>query len=60
MFVASGLTPGESELELEEQDLRCRWFGRAEVEQMIRRGGITDDSTLAAYALYLLAGASAT
>ena len=26
---------------------------------MIRRGGITDDSTLAAYALFLLAGEAA-
>jgi len=59
VFVASGLTQGTPELELEEQDLRCRWFGRAEVERMIRRGGITDDSTLAAYTLFLLAGESA-
>jgi 8-oxo-dGDP phosphatase len=59
VFVASGLTPGTPELELEEQDLRCRWFGRAEVERMIRSGGITDDSTLAAYTLFLLAGESA-
>ena len=56
VFVAAGLTPSAPELEIEEQDLRCRWFRRAEVEEMIRRGGITDDSTLAAYALFLLAG----
>ena len=59
VFVASGLTPGTPELEIEEQDLRCRWFGRAGVEEMIRRGGITDDSTLAAYALFLLTGEAA-
>jgi hypothetical protein len=29
------------------------------VEQMIRQGGITDDSTLAAYTLLLLAGETA-
>jgi len=56
VFVASGLTPGTPELELEEQDLRSQWFPRAEVEEMIRRGGITDDSTLAAYVLFLLGG----
>lgn len=59
VFVATGLTPGAPELEIEEQDLRSRWFGRAEVEAMIRRGGITDNSTLAAYALFLLAGETA-
>jgi len=59
VFVASGLTPGTPELELEEQDLRCRWFGRAEMEQMILGGGIADDCTLAAYTLFLLAGETA-
>ena len=59
VFVASGLIPGEPDLEIEEQDLRSRWFGRAELERMIRRGGITDDATLAAYTLFLLAGATA-
>lgn len=54
VFVAAELTHGDSELELEEQDLRHRWFSRDEVEQMIRNGLITDDSTLAAYALLLL------
>jgi len=29
------------------------------VEAMIRRGGITDDSTVAAYTLFLLAGEAA-
>jgi 8-oxo-dGTP pyrophosphatase MutT (NUDIX family) len=55
VFVASGLTQGEPELEVDEQDLRCRWFGRGEVEEMIRGGGITDASSLAAYTLFLLA-----
>jgi 8-oxo-dGTP pyrophosphatase MutT (NUDIX family) len=59
VFVASGLTPGPPELEIEEQDLRGQWFARAEVEAMIRRGGIADGSTLAAYALFLLAGETA-
>jgi 8-oxo-dGTP pyrophosphatase MutT (NUDIX family) len=59
VFVATGLTHGPPELELEEQDLRSQWFGRAEVEAMIRQGGITDDCTLAAYTLFLLAGETA-
>ena len=54
VWVASGLTPGTPDLEVEEQDLRQRWFARGEVERMIRDGVITDDSSLAAYALFLL------
>jgi 8-oxo-dGTP pyrophosphatase MutT (NUDIX family) len=56
VFVATGLTHGTPELEIEEQDLRQRWFSRPDLEQMIRGGAITDDSTVAAYALYLLNG----
>jgi 8-oxo-dGTP pyrophosphatase MutT (NUDIX family) len=56
VFVARDLTPGTPELELEEQDLRSQWFPRADVDDMIRRGGLTDDCSLAAYALFLLAG----
>jgi 8-oxo-dGDP phosphatase len=59
VFVAAGLTAGPPELEHEEQDLRCQWFGRAEVERMMRTGGIADDSSLAAYTLFLLAGQAA-
>jgi 8-oxo-dGTP pyrophosphatase MutT (NUDIX family) len=51
VYLATGLTPGEPHLEVEEQDLVQRWFPRGEVEQMIRTGVITDDSTLAAYLL---------
>ena len=54
VFVATGLTPGTAELEVEEQDLVHRWFPRDELEAMIRTGIITDDSTLAAYTLFLL------
>jgi 8-oxo-dGTP pyrophosphatase MutT (NUDIX family) len=54
VFLATGLTPGTAELELEEQDLVHRWFPRAEVEEMIRTGIITDDSSVAAYTLLLL------
>ena len=34
--------------------MRQDWFSRFEVEDMIRRGAITDDSTIAAYLLYWL------
>jgi 8-oxo-dGDP phosphatase len=55
VFIATGLIAGEQDLEIEEQDLCHRWMPRAEVEAMIRGGQITDNSTLAAYALLLLA-----
>jgi hypothetical protein len=58
VFMATGLTHGTAELEVEEQDLVHRWFPRREVQAMIRTGIITDDSTLAAYALFLLSEAA--
>jgi 8-oxo-dGDP phosphatase len=58
-FVATGLTPGPAERETEEQDMRQAWVPRAEFEDMVARGAITDDSTLAAYALLLLMQARA-
>lgn len=57
VFVATGLTAGQPELELEEQDLRSQWFPRADVDEMIRHGVITDSPSLAAYTLFLLDGA---
>ena len=51
VFLATDLTPGPAHREVEEQDMRQRWFPRAEVERMLRDGEITDDSTLAAYLL---------
>ncbi|MEU6720439.1 NUDIX hydrolase [Nonomuraea sp. NPDC046802] len=54
VFVASELSHGEAAREVEEQDLRHRWFPRGEVEDMIRDGVITDNATLAAYTLFLL------
>ncbi len=53
-FVATGLTPGPPEREREEQDMRQAWVPRSVFEDMIGDGVITDDSTLAAYALLLL------
>jgi len=54
VFVAVELQAGEHAREHEEQDMHQRWVSRAEFEQMIRDGLVTDDSTLAAYLLLLL------
>jgi len=53
--LATGLEPGQPERETEEQDMAQAWVSRARFEQMIGEGLITDDSTVAAYALLLLA-----
>ena len=54
-FLATDLTPGPSDLEPEELDLKHEWVTRGEFEEMTRDRRIVDDSTLAAYALLLLA-----
>jgi 8-oxo-dGDP phosphatase len=54
VFLATDLTAGETAREASEQDMRQRFVPRAEFEAMVRDGRITDDSTLAAYALLLL------
>jgi 8-oxo-dGTP pyrophosphatase MutT (NUDIX family) len=54
VFLATDLTEGPHERELEEQDMRSAWFPRAEVERMITDGEITDAQTIAAYGLLLL------
>lgn len=51
VFLATDLTPGTPNREVEEQDMRQRWFPRPEFERMLLDGVITDDSTLAAYLL---------
>ncbi|MGQ0774531.1 MAG: NUDIX domain-containing protein [Pseudonocardiales bacterium] len=56
VFVAEDLTTGEYAREPEEQDMIHRWISRTDFENMIRHGEITDDSTLAAYTLFLLQG----
>src|SRR6201981_2620982 len=53
-FLATGLEPGTPERESEEQDMRQAWLPRARFQEMIAEGLITDDSTVAAYALLLL------
>jgi 8-oxo-dGDP phosphatase len=54
VFLATGLTEGEHAREHEEQDMHSAWFQRAEVEQMMRDGRITDAQSIAAYALLML------
>jgi 8-oxo-dGDP phosphatase len=54
VFLATELTPGPPAREESEQDMRQRRVSRAEFEQLIRSGRVTDDSTLAAYALLLM------
>jgi 8-oxo-dGDP phosphatase len=54
VFLATELTDGRPERELEEQDMRSAWFSRARVEAMITRGELTDAQSVAAYALLVL------
>ncbi len=54
VFLATGLTEGEPELEPEEQDLRSAWFSREQIETMMRSGEITDAQSIAAWTLLLL------
>jgi 8-oxo-dGDP phosphatase len=54
VFLATGLSPGPTAREASEQDMRQRLVSRADFEQFVRTGRITDDSTLAAYALLLM------
>jgi 8-oxo-dGTP pyrophosphatase MutT (NUDIX family) len=54
IFLATDLTPGPTAREATEQDMRQQLVGRDEFEALIRAGRITDDSTLAAYALLLM------
>ncbi|GFG67387.1 ADP-ribose pyrophosphatase [Mycobacterium kubicae] len=56
VFLATGISEGDSEHEHEEQDMRSDWFSRDEVEQMMRSGVIADAQSIAAYALFLLDG----
>ena len=56
VFLATDLTQGAPQRELEEQDMRSAWFTRADVERMISDGGITDAKSTAAYTLLLMHG----
>ncbi len=54
-WLATELTQGEPDLEPEELGLRHEWVSREDFEAMTRDGRIVDTSTLAAYALLLMA-----
>ena len=54
IFLATELTQGAPERELEEQDMRSAWFDRSDFEAMIGAGEITDAQSIAAYAQLLL------
>ena len=56
VFLATELTQGAPQRELEEQDMRSAWFTRADIERMIIDGTLTDGKSTAAYALLLLHG----
>jgi 8-oxo-dGTP pyrophosphatase MutT (NUDIX family) len=54
VFLASGLTPVAKEPDAEEHDLIARSLPVEEFERMMLDGAIRDNSTLAAWGLYLL------
>jgi len=54
VFLATDLRPGETQREHEEQDMRQAWVSRDAFERMVADGAITDDATLAGYALLML------
>jgi 8-oxo-dGDP phosphatase len=54
IFIATDLRTGIAEREHEEQDMRQAWVSRATFEQMITDGAITDDASIAAYALLMM------
>jgi 8-oxo-dGTP pyrophosphatase MutT (NUDIX family) len=54
VWLATDLTDGTPERELEEQDMRSGWFSRTEFERMITKSEMTDAQSIAAYALLLL------
>jgi 8-oxo-dGDP phosphatase len=54
VYLATELTQEEAQREHQEQDMRAEWFTVAELETMIRTGGVVDAQTLAAYLLLKL------
>ena len=52
-FAASGLHLGEPQREQEEQDMIHAWFSRSEFLDLVAKGEMPDDASLAAYALLL-------
>ena len=55
-FLATDVVAGEPDREDTESDMRAAWVTRAEFEDRVRAGEITDAQSIAAYALLLLSG----
>ena len=56
VFLATGISEGQTDREHEEQDMRSEWFARHDVEEMVRSGAMADSQSVAAYGLFLLRG----
>ncbi|MGQ0841254.1 NUDIX domain-containing protein [Actinokineospora sp.] len=54
VFLATDLTEGPPNREVEEQDMRSAWVARGEFEARVRAGDIVDAQSIAAYTLLLL------
>ena len=54
VFLATDLTGGEPDRELDEQDMRSAWWTRTEFEHAVRNARVSDAQSVAAYALLLL------
>jgi ADP-ribose pyrophosphatase len=54
VFLATGLTQGDSDPDAEEHDLKVHRLPVAEFEAMMRDGRVNDGCTLAAWGMYLL------
>jgi 8-oxo-dGTP pyrophosphatase MutT (NUDIX family) len=52
VFLASGLEPGEPNLEASEQGMVHRWFAQADVRSMIASGELADSQSVAALTLF--------
>ena len=55
VFLATDLTEGEHDRELEEQDMRSAWFTGGQIDAMILDSTITDAQSIAAWMLLRLA-----
>ena len=54
VFLATHLSQGEAQRDLEEQGMRAAWFTRSDVQSMIADGKSSDGKTVAAFALLLM------
>ncbi len=52
IFLATDLGQGTQKLSVEEQDLRTEWYPVTRFWELVERGEITDEPTVAAYALF--------